>query len=103
MTRRAPRWVTPFLRALERTGEVRTAAEDAGVDHTTAYARRRAHPDFAIAWAAALAAHAAAKERVKQENAARPWAPSTIASAGNGPPPSARIPLNDSVRQSLEA
>ena len=32
-----PRWVVPFLRALERTGMARTAAEDAGVDYTTAY------------------------------------------------------------------
>jgi hypothetical protein len=46
--------VVPFLRALERTGKVRVAAEDAGVDHTTAYARRRVHADFARAWAEAL-------------------------------------------------
>jgi hypothetical protein len=30
-----------FLRALERTGDVRASAEDAGIDHTTAYLRRR--------------------------------------------------------------
>jgi hypothetical protein len=57
--RKAPRWVTAFLRALERTGAARAAAEDAGVDHTTAYQRRRAHADFAAAWVAALAAHEA--------------------------------------------
>src|SRR4051794_34833569 len=48
--RKPPRWVIPFLRALERTGEVRTAARDAGVDHSTAYARRKAHADFAADW-----------------------------------------------------
>jgi hypothetical protein len=46
--------VTPFLRALERSGDARRSAFDAGIDHTTAYNRRRAHPDFALAWAAAL-------------------------------------------------
>ena len=30
--------MVPFLRALERSGEVRGAAVDAGIDHTTAYA-----------------------------------------------------------------
>jgi hypothetical protein len=87
-----------FLRALERTGQARAAADDAGVDHTTAYARRRMHADFALAWEAALKAH---KERVKRERdeemerldarlsagqAAR-LDPSTITSSGNGPPP----------------
>jgi hypothetical protein len=62
----APRWVTPFLRALERTGQVRAAAEDAGIDHTTAYLRRRSHADFADAWAEALRAHGA---RVDEERA----------------------------------
>lgn len=59
--RRIPRWVGPFLRALERTGMVRVAAEDAGVDHTTAYARRRTHGEFAAAWVEAKTAHEAAK------------------------------------------
>lgn len=54
--RRAPRWVIPFLRALERTGEVRSAAKDAGVDFSTAYARRKAHREFAAEWETALAA-----------------------------------------------
>jgi hypothetical protein len=62
--RKEPRWVTPFLRALERTGEARAAAKDAGIDHTTAYARRRAHGEFAERWGGALAAHGA---RVKAE------------------------------------
>jgi hypothetical protein len=54
VAKRVPRWVTPFLRSLERTGEVRSAAEDAGIDYTTAYGRRRAHGDFALAWDEAL-------------------------------------------------
>ena len=59
-----PRWTIAFLRALERTGEVRAAAEDAGVDHTTAYARRKAHHGFAEAWDAALRVHG---ERIAEE------------------------------------
>ena len=54
---KAPRWTIAFLRALARTGDVRTAAEDAGIDHTTAYARRKTHPDFASMWRGALVAH----------------------------------------------
>jgi len=86
--RKEPRWLIPFLRALARTGEVRTAAEDAGIDHTTAYARRRSHAEFACRWDAALAAH---EEQVKAEQegqlAALAQDPSTIASSGNGSPP----------------
>lgn len=52
--RRAPRWTIAFLRALERTGSAEAAALDSGIDKTTAYARRRAHPDFAEGWEAAL-------------------------------------------------
>jgi len=63
---RIPRWIIPFLHALERTGDVRASAEDAGIDHSTAYARRRAHLDFASDWERALRAHA---ERVERENA----------------------------------
>ena len=69
--RRAPRWTIPFLRALERTGDARASAEDAGIDHTTAYARRRAHPEFAAAWEEAIAAHAAGAERGKAEELER--------------------------------
>src|SRR5947209_438036 len=61
--RKPPRWVIAFLRALERTGEARAAAEAAGVDHSTAYARRRTHADFALAWAEALKRFRAAKAR----------------------------------------
>ena len=55
--RKPPRWTIPFLRALARTGDVRAAAEDAGIDHTTAYVRRKTHPEFAGLWRGALAAH----------------------------------------------
>jgi hypothetical protein len=65
MARKEPRWVVAFLRALERTGEARSAAADAGIDHTTAYARRKAHGEFADRWAGALRAHAEAKARAE--------------------------------------
>jgi hypothetical protein len=86
--RKEPRWTIAFLRALERTGEVRGAAEDAGVDYSTAYARRRRHADFAGAWDAAMCRHALLKEQRSQEEvAAVTRAPSTIPSSGNGPLP----------------
>jgi hypothetical protein len=90
--RKEPRWVIAFLRALERTGDARASAADAGIDYTTAYARRRAHADFAAAWAEALAAHkrgvreAEVEELEGFENALRA-APSTIGSSADGPPP----------------
>src|SRR4051794_5925329 len=59
--RKPPAWAMYFLRAPERTGQARAAAEDAGVDHTTAYARRKAHAGIAAAWAEALRAASAAK------------------------------------------
>ncbi|NUR46488.1 MAG: hypothetical protein HOP91_10120 [Sphingomonas sp.] len=65
--KRPPRWTIPFLRALERTGDVRASAEDAGIDHTTAYLRRRTHPEFASDWERALKAHAERVERDKAE------------------------------------
>jgi hypothetical protein len=82
------------LRVLERTGNVRASAEDAGIDHSTAYARRRAHAGFAADWDGALAAHAAKVEEEKAEeleaiaaNGVSLGRPSTIAPSGNGPPP----------------
>lgn len=68
--KKEPRWVVPFLRALARTGEARAAAEDAGIDHTTAYARRRAHPDFAGLWRGALVAHGQSKRLQEEEEIA---------------------------------
>src|SRR5215217_6660199 len=52
--RKPPRWTDPFLLALLRTGEVREAAKWAGVDFTTAYARRKKYADFAEQWDDAL-------------------------------------------------
>lgn len=49
-SRREPRWVVAFLRGLGRHGEVRRAAFEAGIDFTTAYERRKRHPDFAAEW-----------------------------------------------------
>lgn len=95
--RKEPRWVVAFLRALERTGEARVAAKDAGIDFTTAYARRRAHGEFAQAWAEALAAHdvrVTAEEEAEiaaVERGGLQAGPSTIASAGNGPPSQAQL------------
>jgi len=68
--RKQPRWTIPFLRALERTGNVRASAEEAGVDHTTAYNRRKAHSDFAAAWAEALEKGRAERKRVEEEEIA---------------------------------
>ena len=111
------RWTIAFLRALVRTGEVRAAAEDAGIDHTTAYARRKTHPEFDGLWRGALVAHEM-WEKVKEEEAiaALQRCPSTIASLGpsssrhapgmpasSAPPPSAGIPPALADRRSLEA
>jgi hypothetical protein len=84
--RKPPRWVTPFLRALARTGQARAAAEDAGIDYTTAYARRKAHAEFASLWRGALAAHAQFVKRDEDEEIrALEQNPSTIHSSVNGP------------------
>ncbi len=84
--KREPRWVKVFLAALERTGNVRLAAERAGIDFSTAYQRRKRHGDFAEAWERALGALRAD--------------PSTIGSAANGPPPRSGEELV--ARQSFE-
>ncbi len=57
MIRKPPRWVAAFLRGLERGGDVRRAALEVGVDHSTAYGRRKAHADFAAGWVEALRLH----------------------------------------------
>jgi hypothetical protein len=48
-------WRKVFLRALARTGNVRAAAAEAGVDPGTAYDHRAKDAGFAKAWDAALA------------------------------------------------
>src|SRR5437763_13731277 len=64
--RKAPRWARPFLRARVRTGNARASAEEAGVDHTTAYLRRRTHPSFAADWEWVRKAYAERVEREKE-------------------------------------
>jgi hypothetical protein len=63
-TRKPPRWVAAFLAALERGGDVRRAALEVGVDHSSAYNRRKTHADFAEGWAEALRLHS---QRVEEE------------------------------------
>ncbi|MGN6154834.1 MAG: hypothetical protein ACTHN4_03765 [Sphingomicrobium sp.] len=65
--RKQPRWITPFLRSLERTGSVEEAARDAGIDKSTAYHRRKTHPDFAEEWEGALRRRSGRAEEVVQE------------------------------------
>lgn len=65
--RKPPRWTDPFLLALVRTGEVREAAKWAGVDYTTAYARRKKYPDFAEQWDGALTTHKSLMARAEEE------------------------------------
>ena len=89
--KREPHWVKLFLRGLVRSGNVRLAAEEAGVDFTSAYQRRKRHGDFAEAWERALGAGAGRGGAGLADSIAAPD-PSTIASAGNGPPPLEGIP-----------
>lgn len=51
---RPARWREPFLKALARTSNVSTAAEEADVPVSTTYALKRTNPDFAVRWRAAL-------------------------------------------------
>jgi hypothetical protein len=88
--RKEPRWAIPFLRALARTGEARAAAEDAGIDHSTAYARRRAHPEFAGLWRGALVLHQKLKE-IEEEKAIA--AVETKGLDQKAPPPASLVPL----------
>jgi hypothetical protein len=81
--------VVPFLRALARTGDVRAAAEDAGIDHSTAYARRKAHGEFAGLWRGALAAHETWMKHKEAEEVALLRAPSPGSPAASPPSPAA--------------
>lgn len=53
--RKKPLWRRAFLRALRGTGNVRVAAEAAGVDHSTVYLARKGDVRFAGKWAVAVA------------------------------------------------
>jgi hypothetical protein len=47
---RRPDWTPRFLELLKGTGNVTLAAQGAGIDRTTAYARAARDPAFAAAW-----------------------------------------------------
>ena len=96
MAKREPHWVKLFFRELARTGNVRLAAERAGVDFTTAYGRRKRHSDFADRWVGALG-QAAASNGSNLELESAPNS-STIPSSGNGPPPPVKLWEELSVR-----
>jgi hypothetical protein len=73
--KREPRWVKVFLNQLERSGNVRLAAEGAGVDFSTAYQRRKRHGEFAEAWEGALAAYRQGQEERDGEAEIAPPSP----------------------------
>lgn len=64
-----PTRVALFLEHLSRHGQVRAAAQVAGVSAQTAYVRRRRDADFAAAWDAALILAREAAEQVLAERA----------------------------------
>ena len=53
----APMWVAAFLTGLIVTGILRQALDEAGIDFDTAWALRRAEPEFAMYWDRAMRAH----------------------------------------------
>ena len=61
---RRPDWTARFLELLKGTGNVTLAAQGAGIDRTTAYARAARDPAFAAAW---RAAHEAAVDLLEGE------------------------------------
>lgn len=63
-------WSDGFIAALATCGNVRMAARAVGVDHSTAYARRRTDADFAARWAEAIAT--VAREGVRPLEVALP-------------------------------
>jgi hypothetical protein len=64
-----PTRIALFLEHLSRHGQVRAAAQVAGVSQQTAYVRRRRDPAFAAAWDAALLHAREAAEQVLAERA----------------------------------
>ena len=50
---RRPDWVPRFLEVIRATGNVRLAADSAGIDRSTPYVRARRDERFAAAWAEA--------------------------------------------------
>jgi hypothetical protein len=82
--KREPRWVAVFLKQLERSGNVRMAAEGAGVDYTTAYQRRKRHGDFAEAWEGALTGHKCASDKEQTLTLPQPPAAPSLSLDGRG-------------------
>lgn len=54
---KAPPWVRHFLAGLIVTGSLRQALAEAGIDFDTAWALRRAEPEFAMYWDRAVRVH----------------------------------------------
>lgn len=71
--RKSPPWRRGFLRALARCGNVRVAAEWAGVDHSSAYYQRARDAGFAERWA-----RAAERGKVRVEEGLEPGTPNTV-------------------------
>jgi hypothetical protein len=82
-SKKAPSWRRAFLRALGRTGNVRLAAEAAGVDHSTAYNHRKGDARFAGAWAKV-------REKVKVKRAPPPRFTRSCSGADCSQQPAAR-------------
>ncbi len=61
---RRPDWTGRFLELLQATGNITLAAQGAGIDRTTAYAKAARDPAFAAAW---RAAHEAAVDLLEGE------------------------------------
>lgn len=61
---RRPDWEPRFLELVKTTGNVSLAAQGAGIDRTTAYARAARDPAFAAAW---REAHEAAVDLLEGE------------------------------------
>ena len=77
------RWTLEFLRELVFAGDSQLAAEWVGVSHSHVWMRRLKERNFARWWDAAMRLNAAFEAAAE----ARANGPSTISSAGNGPPP----------------
>jgi hypothetical protein len=68
LTRRQQLECTAFCRALAATGNIRLACAQTGLNRSTLFKRRAAHPRFALEWDAALAAaHATLRASGKGE------------------------------------
>ncbi len=52
--RREPVWCKAFLQSIKLKANVTLAAEESGIDRTSAYEYRDKHPEFKVLWEAAL-------------------------------------------------